>query len=182
MKAIQISEFGGPEVMQYKDMAVPSPGPNQVLVQLGASGVNFIDIYHRKGLYKVDLPSILGLEGAGVVKEIGSDINNISVGDQVAYTGVPGSYAEYVVVPTQRLIRLPNGLSVRDGAAAMVQGMTAHYLAHSTYPLKRGDSCLIHAAAGGVGLLLVQMASDAEPGLSEPFPLSRRLRLPKNQV
>ncbi|MFQ6616228.1 MAG: quinone oxidoreductase [Fidelibacterota bacterium] len=158
MKAIEISEFGGPEVMQYTDVPDPSPGPNQVLVRLGASGVNFIDVYHRKGLYKVQLPRILGLEGAGEVTEVGPDVRNFSAGDRVAYTGIPGSYAEYVLVPADRLIRLPIGLTAREGAAAMLQGMTAHYLAHSSYPLKRGDTCLIHAAAGGVGLLLVQMA------------------------
>lgn len=158
MKAIHISQFGGPEVMQVRELPVPSPASNEVLVKLGASGVNYIDIYHRKGLYKVGLPYTLGLEGAGEVHEIGPGVVNFSAGDRVAYTGIPGSYAEYVVVPAERLIRLPNVLSVRDGAAAMLQGMTAHYLAYSTYTLKAGDTCLIHAAAGGVGLLLVQMA------------------------
>ena len=158
MKAIQINDFGGSEVIQYKEIPVPSPGPDDVLVQLGASGVNFIDIYQRTGLYTVGLPYVLGLEGAGVVKDVGSNVIGFSIGDRVTYSGVPGSYAEYVLVPAKRLVQLPEGLNVREAAAAMVQGMTAHYLAYSTYPLKPGNSCLIHAAAGGVGLLLVQMA------------------------
>ena len=158
MKAIQITEFGGPEVMQYVEIPVPSPGPNDVLIQLEASGINFIDIYQRNGQYEVDLPYVLGLEGAGVVKEVGSNVVAFSIGDFVAYSGVPGSYAEYILAPADRLVQLPEGLKVQEGAAAMVQGMTAHYLAFSTYPLKQGNSCLIHAAAGGVGLLLVQMA------------------------
>ena len=158
MKAIQITEFGGSEVMQLREISLPSPGPDDVLIQLGASGINFIDIYQRNGQYKVDLPYVLGLEGAGVVKEVGSNVIDFSIGDFVAFGSVPGSYAEYISVPADRLVQLPEGLKVQEGAAAMVQGMTAHYLAFSTYPLKPGNSCLIHAAAGGVGLLLVQMA------------------------
>lgn len=158
MKAVQIEKFGGPEVIQVIDVPVPRPRPLEVLVKLEASGVNFVDIYRRKGLYKVNLPHILGSEGAGVAEKIGSDVENFSEGDRVAYTGVSKSYAEYVSVPAERLIPLPHNLSTRDGAAAMLQGMTAHFLAHSAYPLKEGDACLIHAAAGGVGLLLTQMA------------------------
>ena len=158
MKAIQIEEFGGSEVMKYSDVPLPVTGPDQVLVKLGACGVNFIDVYQRTGLYKVNLPYILGLEGAGIIVEMGSEVSGFSAGDQVAYTGIPGSYAQYTLVPGERLMRLPVGVDSRSGAAAMLQGMTAHYLVHSTYPVKPGDSCLIHAAAGGVGLLLIQMA------------------------
>ncbi|MDZ7261269.1 MAG: quinone oxidoreductase, partial [candidate division KSB1 bacterium] len=158
MKAIQIKKFGGPEVMKYVDVPVPEPGADQVLVKLEASGVNFIDVYQRTGLYKVNLPYILGLEGAGIVVKVGSEVTGFSEGDRVAYVGVPGSYAEYISVPANRLVHLPDKVDFLSGAAAMLQGMTAHYLAYSTYPLKPGNTCLIHAAAGGVGLLLVQMA------------------------
>ncbi len=144
--------------MQYKEIPVPSPGPDDVLIHLGASGINFIDIYQRTGQYEVDLPYVLGLEGAGVVKEVGSNVVDFSIGDSAAYSGVPGSYAEYISAPADRLVQLPEGLKIQEGAAVMLQGMTAHYLAFSTYPLRQGNSCLIHAAAGGVGLLLVQMA------------------------
>ncbi|RMF89910.1 MAG: quinone oxidoreductase [Nitrospinota bacterium] len=158
MKAIRIHENGGPDVLRYEEVPMPSPGPGQALVHLKAIGVNFIDIYHRTGLYKTDLPLIPGLEGAGVVEAVGDGVSEVEVGERVAYTGVPGSYAEYVVAPAQRLVKLPEALSFQDGAAAMLQGMTAHYLSHSTYPLHSGHTCLVHAAAGGVGLLLVQMA------------------------
>lgn len=158
MKAVRVHQFGGPEVMQYEDVSTPSPGPGQVLVKLAAAGLNYIDIYQRNGLYPNQLPYTLGLEGSGTVEAVGPEVTDCKAGDAVAYTGVPGSYAEYVVVPAARLVRMPNGLDVKVGAAAMLQGMTAHYLAHTTYPLKPGASCLIHAAAGGVGLLLVQMA------------------------
>jgi NADPH2:quinone reductase len=158
MKAVRIHEFGGPEVMQYEEMPTPTPGTGQVLVKLAASGLNFIDVYQRTGLYPNDLPYELGLEGSGTVAAVGAEVSGLREGDSVAYTGVPGSYAEYVLAPADRLVRMPDGLDVKVGAAAMLQGMTAHYLAYTTYPLKAGDTCLIHAAAGGVGLILVQMA------------------------
>ena len=158
MKAVRIHAFGGPEVMQYEEVPTPTPGAGQVLVKLAASGLNFIDVYQRTGLYPNDLPYGLGLEGSGTVAAVGAGVSGLREGDPVAYTGVPGSYAEYVLAPADRLVRMPDGLDVKVGAAAMLQGMTAHYLAYTTYPLKAGDTCLIHAAAGGVGLILVQMA------------------------
>jgi NADPH2:quinone reductase len=158
MKAVRIHAFGGPEVMQYEEVPTPTPGAGQVLVKLAASGLNFIDVYQRTGLYPNDLPYGLGLEGSGTVAAVGAEVSGLGEGDPVAYTGVPGSYAEYVLAPADRLVRMPDGLDVKVGAAAMLQGMTAHYLAYTTYPLKAGDTCLIHAAAGGVGLILVQMA------------------------
>lgn len=158
MKAVRIHAFGGPEVMQYEDVPTPEPGGGQVLVKLAAAGLNFIDVYQRTGLYPNSLPYTLGLEGSGTVAAVGAGVSDLKEGDPVAYTGVPGSYADYVLAPADRLVRMPNGLDVKVGAAVMLQGMTAHYLAHTTYPLKPGDTCLIHAAAGGVGLLLVQMA------------------------
>lgn len=158
MKAIQITKHGGSEAMEYKDVPTPDPGADEVLLKLGACGVNFIDVYQRTGLYPVNLPYILGLEGAGSVEQIGNDVSSFSIGDSVAFTGAAGAYAEYVVVPAGKLVRLPQEIDFRSAAAVMLQGMTAHYLAFSTYPLKSGDTCLVHAAAGGVGLLLVQMA------------------------
>ncbi len=158
MKAVRIHEFGGPEAMQYEDVPTPSPGTGQVLVKLAAAGLNFIDVYQRTGLYPNNLPYTLGLEGSGTVAAVGADTTGCSEGDPVAYTGVPGAYAEYALVPADRLVRMPAGMDIKIGAAAMLQGMTAHYLAYTTYPLKPGDTCLVHAAAGGVGLLLVQMA------------------------
>ena len=158
MKAIQITKHGGSEAMEYKDVPNPDPGTDEVLLKLGACGVNFIDVYQRTGLYPVNLPYILGLEGAGSVEQIGNDVSSFSIGDSVAFTGAAGAYAEYVVVPAGKLVRLPQEIDFRSAAAVMLQGMTAHYQAFSTYPLKSGDTCLVHAAAGGVGLLLVQMA------------------------
>jgi NADPH:quinone reductase len=139
----------------------PKPADGQALVRIEAAGVNFIDVYQRTGLYKNPLPYGLGLEGAGVVEAVGSGVTTIRVGDRVAWTGIPGSYATHNVVPVDKLVALPAGVDARAGASAMLQGMTAHYLAHSTYPLKHGDTCLVHAAAGGVGLLLCQMARRA---------------------
>jgi NADPH2:quinone reductase len=158
MKAVRIHAPGGPEALTYEDVAEPTPGAGQAAVRLGASGVNYIDVYFRTGQYKAQLPLTLGLEGAGTVTALGPGVTDVKVGDRVAWTGVPGSYAQVTVVPADRLVKLPDGLSFKDGAAAMLQGMTAHYLAVSTYPLKKGDTCLVHAAAGGVGLLLCQMA------------------------
>lgn len=158
MKAIRILKHGGSEVMQLVDLATPQPNENQTLVNVAASGVNFIDVYQRCGLYPVSLPYTLGLEAAGVVEKIGSGVTEFLPGDRVAFCGVPGSYAEYVVAPADRLVSLPEEIDFNTGAAAMLQGMTAHYLTRDTYRLKPGDRCLIHAAAGGAGLLLVQMA------------------------
>jgi NADPH2:quinone reductase len=160
MKAIQVSQTGGPEVLKLVDLPAPTPKPNEALVKIAAIGVNFIDIYFREGRYPAPLPFIDGQEAAGVVTALGSEVKSLKIGDRVAYTGVQGSYAEYAVVPADRLVRVPDGVDDRQAASAMLQGMTAHYLCHSTYPLKKGETALIHAAAGGVGLLLVQMAKD----------------------
>ena len=154
MKAIYIEQTGGPDVLKYGDMPKPELIPGHALVKVEASGVNFIDTYHRSGLYKLPLPAILGSEGAGTV-EAGTTFKK---GDRVAWAMARGSYAEYALVPESFLVALPDSVQFRDGAAAMLQGMTAHYLAYSTYPLKKGDTALIHAAAGGTGRLLVQMA------------------------
>lgn len=159
MKAIRVHTPGGPEVLQFEDIPDPIPAEGQALVRIEAVGVNFIDVYHRTGLYKVpSLPFTLGQEAAGTVEAVGPGVTGIAAGDRVAYTAVMGSYAEKAAVPADRLVKLPEGLTARDGAAAMLQGMTAHYLACSTYPLKPGDVCLVHAGAGGVGLLLIQIA------------------------
>lgn len=158
MKAIRIHAPGGPEALRYEDVADPTPGSGQALVKVDAAGLNYIDVYYRTGLYKAELPMTLGLEAGGTVLAVGASVSTVKVGDKVAYTGVPGAYAEKAVVPAERLVVLPAGVSTRQGAAAMLQGMTAHYLACSTWPLRKGDTCLVHAAAGGVGLLLCQIA------------------------
>jgi len=158
MKAIQVSQTGGPEVLQLVDLPAPQPKANEAVVKVSASGVNFIDIYQREGRYKISLPFILGQEGAGTVTAVGADVKSVKLGDRVAWTSVLGSYAEYAAVPADRLVPIPEGVSEQQVAAVMLQGMTAHYLTHDTYPLKHGETALIHAAAGGVGLLLVQMA------------------------
>jgi NADPH2:quinone reductase len=158
MKAIQVSQVGGPEVLELVELPAPDPKPNEALIQIEASGVNFIDVYFREGRYPAPLPFINGQEAAGLVVAVGTEVTTLKVGDRVAYTGVLGSYAEYAAVRADRLMRIPDELDFNQAAAAMLQGMTAHYLSHNTYPIKSGDSVLIHAAAGGVGLLLVQMA------------------------
>ncbi len=158
MKAIQVQRTGGPEVLTVVDLPTPKPKPNEAVVQIKAIGLNFIDVYFREGRYPAALPFVDGQEAAGVVTEVGGEVKSVKAGDRVAYTGVLGAYAEYAAVPADRLVRLPGKLSFEQGAAAMLQGMTAHYLTRSTYPLKRGETALVHAAAGGVGLLLVQMA------------------------
>ena len=158
MKAIVVPQPGGPEKLEYAEVPKPAPGPKQALVRIMAGGVNFIDIYFRIGLYKADLPIALGNEGAGVVEAIGPDVTEVAVGDRVAYAMARGSYAEYQVVPAWQLVKIPEGLDFQQAAAAMLQGMTAHYLTHSTYPLQKGDTALVHAAAGGAGRLIVQMA------------------------
>jgi NADPH2:quinone reductase len=144
--------------MRYEDAPQPLPQAGEALVKVDAAGLNYIDVYFRSGQYKAPTPFTLGMEAAGTVAATGANVTEVKVGDKVAYTGVPGAYAEYAVVPSARLVALPAGLSTRHGAAMMLQGMTAHYLACSTYPLKTGDTCLVHAAAGGVGLLLCQIA------------------------
>jgi NADPH:quinone reductase len=158
MKAIQVKECGGAEKMQYVDVATPEPGPQQARIKVAAAGVNFIDVYFRTGLYKADLPITLGMEGAGLVDAVGPDTTGIQPGDRVAWAMTRGSYAEYAVVPAAQLVKLPEGADFNTAAAAMLQGMTAHYLTHSSFPLKAGDTCLVHAAAGGAGRLIVQMA------------------------
>ncbi|MBI3030764.1 MAG: quinone oxidoreductase [Candidatus Rokubacteria bacterium] len=158
MKAIRIKTLGGPEVLTLEDIPEPKPGPGEAVVKLEAAGLNFIDVYYRIGLYKAQLPITLGVEGGGTVTEVGPNVAEVKAGDRVAYSGVLGAYAQFAAVPAARLVKLPEGLDGKAGAAAMLQGMTAHYLSHATYPLKPGDWCLVHAAAGGVGLLLCQMA------------------------
>ena len=158
MKAVQVTQTGGPEVLEYRDVADPVAGPGQAVVDLQASGVNYMDVYLRSGANQPQLPVIPGGEGAGVVTEVGEGVTEVEVGDVVTYTGAGSSYAERVVVPSWRLVKMPEGLDAEAGAAVMLQGMTAHYLCYATYPLKPGDSCIVHAAAGGVGLLLTQMA------------------------
>lgn len=158
MKAILVTQPGGPDQMEMKDVNIPVPGPGQALLKVAASGVNFIDVYHRTGLYKSDWPANLGMEGAGVVESVGEDVVGFAPGDRVAWAMARGSYAQYQVAPASLLVRVPGSLDLKLAAAAMLQGMTAHYLTHSTFPLKPGQTALVHAAAGGTGLLLVQMA------------------------
>jgi len=158
MKAIRVHAPGGPDALRYEDIERPTPGPGQVLVKIEAAGVNFIDIYQRTGHYKVPLPVTLGQEAAGSVSAVGPGVAAPKVGERVAYASLLGAYAEYAVVPADRVVVLPDGVSTKQGAAVLLQGMTAHYLATSTYALKPGDACLVHAAAGGVGLLLCQIA------------------------
>jgi NADPH2:quinone reductase len=158
MKAIEVKKTGGPEVLQLADLPVPQPKPNEAVVKIAASGVNFIDVYQREGRYSVPLPFVLGQEGAGTVTAVGPEVKSVKPGDRVAWTSVLGSYAAYAAVPGERLVPVPQGVSDQQAASAMLQGTTAHYLIYDTFPLKRGQTALIHAAAGGVGSLLVQMA------------------------
>jgi NADPH:quinone reductase len=158
MKAVRVHTPGGPEALQYEDAPQPTPKPGEAIVKVDAAGLNYIDVYFRTGLYKADLPATLGMEAGGTVTAVGPNVTEVQIGDKVAYTGVRGAYAEYAAVPAERLVKLPKGVSTKQGAAAMLQGMTAHYLACSTYGLRRGDTGLVHAAAGGVGLLLCQIA------------------------
>ena len=158
MKAVRIHAPGGPEALKYEDTPPPSPKAGEAVVKVDAAGLNYVDVYVRTGAYKGEYPMTLGMEAGGTVSAVGPNVSDVQVGDKVAYTGIPGAYAEYAAVPAARLVKLPGGISTKQGAAAMLQGMTAHYLACSTYPLKKGDACLVHAAAGGVGLLLCQIA------------------------
>ncbi|MCU1328284.1 MAG: Alcohol dehydrogenase, zinc-binding domain protein, partial [Bryobacterales bacterium] len=158
MKLIQITQTGGPDQMQLVDAPMPSPGPNQALIRVAAAGVNFIDVYFRTGLYKADLPFTPGNEGSGTIEAVGEGVTGFAIGDRVAWAMFRGSYTQYAVVPVASLVKLPDAVDFKTAAAAMLQGMTAHYLSHSSFPLKQGDKCLVHAAAGGAGRLLVQMA------------------------
>jgi len=160
MKAIQVQKTGGPEVLTLADIPAPKPKPNEVVVKIAAAGINFIDVYYREGRYPSALPFVSGMEASGVVSELGSDVKSFKLGDRVAYTSIIGADAEYAAVPADRLVPVPKGVTDQEAAAAMLQGTTAHYLVHDTYPLKKGETTLIHAAAGGVGLLLVQMAKN----------------------
>jgi len=161
MKAIEVRTPGGPEVLQLVDFPTPQPKPHEVVVKVTRAGVNFIDVYQREGRYKVALPFVLGQEGAGEVEAIGTVVETVKIGERVAWTGVLGSYAERAVIPADRLVPVPDGITDQQAAAAMLQGMTAHYLTHDSYPLERNQTALVHAAAGGVGLLLVQMAHNS---------------------
>jgi NADPH:quinone reductase len=158
MKAVRVHTPGGPDAMRYEDVPQPTPQAGEAIVKVDAAGLNYIDVYFRSGQYKAAPPYTLGMEAGGTVSAVGPNVTEVKVGDKVAYTGVPGAYAEYAAVPAARLVQLPAGLTTKHGAAMMLQGLTAHYLACSTYPLKAGDTCLVHAAAGGVGLLLCQIA------------------------
>src|SRR5213594_1628539 len=158
MKAIRVHAPGGPEALRYEDVPQPTPGAGQVVVRIEAAGFNFIDLYHRTGLYKAPLPLTLGQEAAGTVAATGPGVSDVKVGARVAYAAVQGAYAEYAVVPADQVVVLPDGVSSKQAAAVVLQGITAHYLASTTYALKPGDTCLVHAAAGGVGLLLCQIA------------------------
>jgi NADPH2:quinone reductase len=160
MKAIQVQKTGGPEVLTLVDLPVPKAKANEAVVKIAASGVNFIDVYFREGRYPAALPFTDGQEASGTVTEVGSDVKRVKVGDRVAYSNVIGTYAECAAVPADRLVHVPDKITDQQAAAAMLQGMTAHYLINTTYPLKKGETALIHAAAGGVGLLLVQMAKN----------------------
>jgi NADPH2:quinone reductase len=158
MKAVFVEQPGGVENLKYGEVPKPTPAEGHALVKIAAAGVNYIDVYFRTGLYPAPPPVVLGSEGAGTVEAVGPGVTNVAPGDRVAYAMARGSYAEYAVVPAWQLVKIPASVDFNTAAAVMLQGMTAHYLVHSTYPLKQGDSCLIHAAAGGVGLVLVQMA------------------------
>src|SRR5437660_6707000 len=160
MKAIQVKQPGGPEALEFVDLPIPQPKSREAVVKIAASGVNFIDVNLREGRYKVPLPFVVGQEAAGVVSSVGSEVKLVKSGDRVAWSGILGSYAEYVAAPVEGLVPIPQNVSDQYAAAAMLQGMTAHYLCYDTYPLKPGETALIHAAAGGVGLLLVQMAKN----------------------
>jgi NADPH2:quinone reductase len=158
MKAIQIRAHGGPEALEPAELSIPQPGPGDVLVRLEAIGVNFIDVYHRTGLYPVSLPYVLGQEGAGTVESVGEEVSGLAPGDRVAFAGIAGAYAEFARLPADRAVKLPAEVDCEQAAAVMLQGMTAHYLAFDTFALKQGDTALVQAGAGGVGLLLVQIA------------------------
>jgi NADPH2:quinone reductase len=158
MKAIVVEEHGGHEVLKVVDVPKPKASAGQVLVRVAAAGVNFMDVYQRKGLYGIKLPAFLGGEGAGTVEEVGGGVADLAAGDVVAWVQVPGSYAEYVAADASKVVKVPDGIDAHTAAAAMLQGITAHYLLTSTYPIQAGEWCVVHAAAGGVGLLMCQIA------------------------
>jgi NADPH:quinone reductase len=158
MKAIRVHQYGPPDALQLETIDTPEPGPGEVRVKIEVAGLNYIDTYQRSGQYKMSLPYIPGSEAGGVVGAVGPDVENLKAGDRVAYAMNPGAYAEYAIVPAWKLVKIPAGVDTQQATAAMLQGMTAHYLSHDTYPIQPGDTVLIHAAAGGVGRLLVQMA------------------------
>jgi NADPH2:quinone reductase len=162
MQAIRPKQTGGPEVLQLAEAPTPQPGPGEVLVRVQAAGLNFIDIYHRTGLYPLPLPLAIGLEGAGTIENIGNSVSDLKVGDRVAWASVPGSYATHVMAPADRLVPVPDGVATEVAAALLLQGMTAHYLTKAIFPLRAGHTALVHAAAGGVGLLLTQLAKRAD--------------------
>jgi NADPH:quinone reductase len=157
MKAVRVHKYGGPEVLTLEEMPVPEPKAGEARVKIEAIGVNYIDVYQRTGLYPLQTPFTLGTEGAGIVDAVGPNVTEVKKGERVGYAMIPGSYAEYAIVPAARLVPIPPNIDARSAAALMLQGMTAHYLTHSTYPLKKGETALLHAAAGGVGLLLIQI-------------------------
>ena len=179
MKAVRITEPGGPEVMKVEEMPTPTPQAGQLLVRVEAAGVNYIDTYQRSGQYKVPLPYTMGLEGAGTIEAVGDGVTGMAKGARVAWTNVPGAYATHALVPADKVVPLPAGITSHQGTAAMLQGMTAHYLAHTTFPLRRGDSCLVHAGAGGVGLLLTQMAKRAGARVFTTVSTDEKARLSK---
>ena len=158
MKAVRVHTLGGPDVLQYEEIDVPTPGPGEALVRVEAAGVNYLDVQYRTGRVKAPLPFVIGAEGAGVVSAVGPEVTDVGVGDRVAWAMVLGAYAEYAVVAASRLVPVPAHIRLEDAAAVMLQGMTAHYLTHSTYPLKPGDTALVHAAAGGAGRMVTQVA------------------------
>ncbi|QVQ51888.1 quinone oxidoreductase [Spiractinospora alimapuensis] len=158
MRAIQVHEPGGPDAMRVEDVPAPSPGPGEIAVDVQARGVNFIDVYQRSGAYPLPTPFTPGVEAAGVVAEVGDEVTDVAVGDRVGWVMIPGAYADRAVIPAARAIPIPDGVTSEDAAASMLQGMTAHYLTRSTYPVRAGDTVLVHAAAGGAGLMLVQFA------------------------
>lgn len=158
MKAVRVHKYGGPEVLTLEEIPVPEPKAGEARVKIEAIGVNYIDIYQRTGLYPLQTPFTLGTEGAGIVDAVGPNVTEVKKGERVGYASIPGSYAEYAIVPAARLVPIPPNIDARTAAALMLQGMTAHYLTHSTYPLKKGETALLHAAAGGVGLLLIQIS------------------------
>lgn len=157
MKAVRVHKYGGPEVLTLEEIPVPEPKAGEARVKIEAIGVNYIDVYQRTGLYPLQTPFTLGTEGAGIVDAVGPNVTEVKKGERVGYAMIPGSYAEYAIVPAARLVPIPPNIDARSAAALMLQGMTAHYLTHSTYPLKKGETALLHAAAGGVGLLLIQI-------------------------
>ena len=159
MKAVRITHTGAPEVMKLVELDKPQPGPGEALIKVKAAGVNYIDVYYREGRYRADLPLTLGIEGAGVIEALGDGMNHFHAGDRVAWCMYLGAYADYAIVPEKHLVPIPDGLGFEEAAGALLQGMTAHYLSRSTYALKAGETALVHAAAGGVGLLLTQMAA-----------------------